>query len=55
MMAVGLIRALFQFLILLFALGLFAGIVGGVWRWKRGVVLPPEELRHRRRMRGPEE
>ncbi len=45
MMAVGLIRAVFQFLLLLGSLGLLAAAAGAGWRLYRGVVLPPVERR----------
>ena len=43
--AVGLIRAVFQFILLLVVLGVIAAIVGGGWRLWRGVPLPPKERR----------
>ena len=53
-LAVGLIRAAFQFILMLGALGLIVGLIGGIRRFMRGFDLPPDELRHRRVMRGPD-
>ncbi|HLY58133.1 MAG TPA: hypothetical protein VKS60_21400 [Stellaceae bacterium] len=43
--AIGLIRAVFQFILFLLAAGLIAAAIGGGWRLWRGMPLPPEERR----------
>jgi hypothetical protein len=53
MLAADLIRTVFEFIEMLFGLALCAGIIAAVLRFRRGVDLPPEELRIRRFMRPP--
>jgi hypothetical protein len=51
MLALGLIRAWLQYMMLLAGLATAAIIIGTVRGLIRGLPLPPEELRHRRFMR----